>query len=209
MLFNTLYLTFLLSTLSAGLPLEGALQPREIIPRAKSYAIVNVDGGSSTPPPAETTTVTEDKTKTIKVTDAASTPTDTATATLHPTPAPTGSERSSGPTRATSSSPATTPQPKPSSSERPVATPAPSIVTIVITETAAPTEYYDNGMWHTSYVVKTFWAAAVASSTISTSTVAASASPSLPILEDAALSYNQTHGRRAAWMRRDEGTFAD
>src|SRR4051812_40589269 len=67
-----------LTSFAIALPLEGAQQPKQrIVPRAKSYSVVNVDGGA-TPPPPETVieTVTHPapvptKTETIKITDIA------------------------------------------------------------------------------------------------------------------------------------------
>ena len=140
-------LTLLISTLAAALPLEGALSPRSLASRTKTYAIVNVDGGTTTTPPKPSTTV-EDKTKTVQVTNAPATVTDKVTATTTAIPAPSSNEPSSSSTA--TSSPKSTPS-------APVQeTPTPSIVTIIVTESAAPTKYYDDGLWKTSYPVKTF-----------------------------------------------------
>ncbi|KAF2797418.1 hypothetical protein K505DRAFT_322613 [Melanomma pulvis-pyrius CBS 109.77] len=191
MLFNTSYLALILciSTFSNGLPLEGALKPHGLSPRAKSYSIVNVDGGS-TSTPSEATTIVEEKTKTktVKVTDVAPTVTNTVTTTVvdpTPTPSPILASSSSvllGPTTSIShtlvSAPESTPQPPPSSSKKPTEFPKPSVVTIIVTAPAEPTEYYDNGLWHTSYVVKTFETAAV---TATLSTISSSAISILPL----------------------------
>ncbi|PSN66775.1 hypothetical protein BS50DRAFT_573580 [Corynespora cassiicola Philippines] len=192
MLFKTLTVFVLALTLSDGLPLEGALKPRAIAPRAKSYSIVNVDGGSSTPPPpkATTTTVVEKETKTkvktetLKVTDTPPTVTDTVTTAVTPTPAP-------GPTSKCSTDDE---QSAPSPSGKPVETPAPSVVTIIITETTGPTEFYDNGMWHTNYPVKTFESVVAASA----DAAALDRAPTpLPTLEPSPMaSYNQTQPER-------------
>jgi hypothetical protein len=138
---NAFPLILAISSLAAALPLEGAANPH-LNARTKTYAIVNVDGGSTSAPP-KPTTVVENTTETVKVTDAPTTVTDKVTATTTPTSTP-------------KSSPS-----KPAQQQTPA--PTPSVVTIVVTESAAPTEYYDNGLWHTSYPVKTFATAVAAS----------------------------------------------
>ena len=168
MFFKTNYLALILclSTFVNALPLDGASSPRVIAPRAKSYSIVNVDGGSTSAPPPEATTIVEVKTKTRTV---------EVTATIvDPTPAPvptlsSASASSSAPKSTLTSTlqtlvptPSSTLQPTPSSSEQHTETEKPSIVTVIVTAPAEPTEYYDNGIWHTSYVIKSFTAAAVA-----------------------------------------------
>ncbi|KAF2444929.1 hypothetical protein P171DRAFT_431712 [Karstenula rhodostoma CBS 690.94] len=174
----TSLITLLLSTLASGLPLEGALN-RHLAPRSKTYAVVNVDGGSSTAAQQGTITIIDDQTKTVQVTNAASTitTTDVLTATVAPAPTPTSStdsinsisssESSSGPESSSTSSSApststqisTIPTATPTS---PTATqseqnPGTSLVTVTITEGPAPTEWYDNGLWHTRYPIKTRW----------------------------------------------------
>jgi hypothetical protein len=133
MLFNSRYLIYglTIATFSSALPLEGASKPRSLVRRAKSYSVVNVDGGSTASPEA-TTTVFQPTTATATVTLQKSSSSSTSTSApdsehppseAHPTPTP---------------------------------TPEPSVVTVIITETASPTKFYDDGMWHTSYAVKTF-----------------------------------------------------
>jgi hypothetical protein len=141
-----LQLTLLISTLAAALPFEGASDPRILAPRSRTYAIVNVDGGSTTIPP-KPTTVVEDKTKTVQVTDAPTTVTDKDTATATAVPAPSSIQTSDS---SSTSSPKSTP------SQPAQETPTPSIVTVIVTESAAPTEYYDDGLWKTRYPIKTF-----------------------------------------------------
>jgi hypothetical protein len=144
---HAVYLTLLISTLAAALPFEGASNPRNLVARTKTYAIVNVDGGTTTAPPKRTTVV-EDKTKTVQVTDAPTTVTNKVTATATALPAPSSYESSS------SSTPTTSPKSTPTKSAQ--GTPTPSVVTIIVTESAAPTEYYDDGLWKTRYPIKTF-----------------------------------------------------
>ncbi|KAF2007017.1 hypothetical protein P154DRAFT_180915 [Amniculicola lignicola CBS 123094] len=218
MLFNTLHLLFALSisTLTNALPLDGS--PRKhLVPRAKSYAIVNVDGGSTAPPEAEvTTTVVKEKTKTrtVEVTPVAPTVTDTIavaeptpaptpTRTPTPTPSPKSSSSSSSATSTSASSSSSsqtsstsTSQPPPSSSEEPSSSTGPSIVTVTITASdASPTEYYDNGLWHTRYAINSFDATVVTSvaETLSPSmTEVSSTSLAFPTLEPSTRNYNHT-----------------
>jgi hypothetical protein len=145
MLFHSIVLLLGISV-SNALPLDHAQAPRKLAQRAKSYAVVNVDGGStaSTTLSQVTTTVLQPITVIPKV---------------------------------TSSTSISTPEPSPEPSPEPTPEPKPILVTVVITETASPTKFYDDGMWHTSYPVKTF-------EEIATPTVTPSSS------------YNQTFGRR-------------
>lgn len=193
MLLSSLLLTLLLSTLVAALPLDNGSKPQHLVPRVKSYAIVNVDGGSTTEPSPEPTTVVDDKTKTIRVTDAAPTKTGEATTTVAPAPVPTSS--SSACTSSTSS-PISTPQPSSTPTAHPSETPVPSVVTVTVSEPTGTTEYYDNGLWHTSYAIKTFEQVVATSSSsevISTATSSIfSSQPALPTLSLS--SYNQTEG---------------
>ncbi|KAF2473458.1 uncharacterized protein BDR25DRAFT_302344 [Lindgomyces ingoldianus] len=247
MLFNLVssVLALYLSTLSHALPLDGPSKPQNhLVPRAKSYSIVNVDGGSTAA--QEATTVIEEttKTKTVRVTDVAPTVTDKVTTVVvstqpasttsqsssssfstwgepfHLTPDPTSEAPetiSSGPSSiptisfAMASTPESPPLPPPTSSGNPTETGEPSIVTVVITATkAVPTEYYDNGLWHTSYPVKTFETVVTTvlnstSTQIRTPTITALSTPSvlLPTLDaSSASSYNHTQipGRRRAWI---------
>lgn len=171
---TSLGFTFLLS-LASGLPLEGA-QDRRLKPRSKTYAVVNVDGGSSTAAQLGTTTITDDRTKTVQVTDAASiiTTKDVVTTTVVPAATPISSSESSSRSASSrtfaSTAPFSTqisiiPTTAPTSSTTPksLATtqseqnPGTSLVTVTITEGPAPTEWYDNGLWHTRYPIKTRW----------------------------------------------------
>ncbi|CAI6340065.1 unnamed protein product [Periconia digitata] len=156
MRFHPLHITLFLCTLTVGLPLDNAPRAPQILPRAKTYAIVNVDGGSSTtaPPPAppssQPTTIIDDKTK---------------TETIEP-PKPTTNKPS-----ATASSPSiTSTSSKVPEPQTVTATAAPSVVTVIITETSSPTAYYDDGQWHTSYAIKT-WAALSTQSSLPTDVV--------------------------------------
>lgn len=135
MLFTSRYWIFALSiaSLSNALPLDAALKPRNLVQRAKSYSVVNVDGGSTVPSDTPTTVL---ETTTAIVTSKATSSTPTSTSTPSSTPAKK--------------------QPSSQASPKPTSTPKPSVVTVIITETVSPTEFYDDGMWHTLYPVKTF-----------------------------------------------------
>ena len=167
MLFNAGHLVLILSisTFSNGLPLESVPESYELTPRAKSYSIVNVDGGAtSAPAPPEPTTVQErTTTQTVKFTTIVPIVTSIVTATvvdITTVPA-SNSETSTTKTTVTHSavytSVSTFESAAPSSptfSRKPTKTSKPAIVTITVTAPVGPTEYYDNGMWHTSYVIK-------------------------------------------------------
>lgn len=113
--------TLFMASLTACLPVDGALQPRDnLAPRSKKYSVVNVDGGSTDQP----TSIVDEK---------------PATVTLEVTTTPTSKDKQSAPTP----SPKTTPTKE-------------VVVTVVVTETASPTKFYDDGMWQTRYPVKTF-----------------------------------------------------
>lgn len=132
MYLNPCYFALLLSSLAIGIPLDGSANLPKVA-RAKSYAIVNVDGGSTAAPSSTKSSTTQDhnktktKTKTVEITYSALKPTAST---------------------------------KPSSSKPvgPTITPSTSVVTVIITESASPSSYYDNGMWHTNYPVKTWGA---------------------------------------------------
>lgn len=196
MIFNTRYvaLAAILSTLVSALPLEST-KARNVVPRAKSYSVINVDGGASTEAPADaTTTVEETTTKTANVTNPGPTVTAETTATVvTPIPAPAATSTSTSYTSSStsqSSSSASTPTSlsvtRIPTSASPIAStttesPKPIFVTVTVTDDAGPTEYYDSGMWHTSYRIKSFEAIATASLLPTLSTVASS-SASLPAL---------------------------
>lgn len=191
--FHPLHMTLFLSALTLGLPFEATsnnAHRNQIAPRAKSYAIVNVDGGSTSstapPPPQPTKTITDSKTKTETVEvpqkTQATTPatsTDIIPSTTAPPSLP--SSASSTAIRTTSSLPSansTTASSfaKPSQTEsskskeeeqtvtiEPTATATetvsvsatPSVITVVVTESGSPETFYDDGMWHTRYAIKT------------------------------------------------------
>ncbi|KAF3002037.1 hypothetical protein E8E13_008813 [Curvularia kusanoi] len=171
MLFNTrvIALASIASTLTNALPLD-ANQPRNVVVRAKSYSVINVDGGATTGVPAEATT-------TVQVTNPAATVTAEITATVPqpaPVPASPSFTSSASPSASSSSSSKRT-----STSTKPTqttmsttATPKPVFVTVTVTTDGGPTEYYDNGMWHTSYRIKSFEAVATPSLSSTPSAVA-------------------------------------
>ena len=145
------------ATLINALPLDQN-QPRDVVPRAKSYSVINVDGGATSEAPTEAT-------KTVQVTDPATTITAEITATVvEPAPVPTSPSTTSS-TSSSSSSKRT--------STSTTATPKPVFVTVTVTTDDGPTSYYDNGMWHTSYRVKTFEAIATPSQASTPSVIAA------------------------------------
>ncbi|KAF2633718.1 hypothetical protein BU25DRAFT_405588 [Macroventuria anomochaeta] len=190
MIFNTRYIALaaIATTLVNALPLDPN-QPRDILPRAKSYSVINVDGGASTEAPADATTVVDQTTKTVEVTKPGPTVTAEVTATVvEPVPAPAATSISTSWTSSSTSS--STPTSTPSSTKiKPTTisavasttteTPKPVFVTVTVTDDAGPTEYYDNGMWHTSYRIKTFEAVATPS-LLSTLGAIASSSTDLP-----------------------------
>ncbi|KAI4929945.1 hypothetical protein J4E85_004566 [Alternaria conjuncta] len=133
---QTLALAAFFSTLATGRPLDSS-KPREIVPRNKSYSVVNVGGDASTPVATATSVIKT--TKTVEVVGPAQTVTQEVTATVvEPQPAPAST----------------------SSCSSSIETPKPIFVTVTLSPDNGPTEYYDDGMWHTHYRVKTFEAAA-------------------------------------------------
>ncbi|KAF9697471.1 hypothetical protein EKO04_004856 [Ascochyta lentis] len=195
MIFTVRYIALaaIASTLAYALPLD-TTKPRDLVPRAKSYSVINVDGGASTEVPADATTIVEQTTKTVQVTNPGPTITAEVTAAVvEPVPAPVATSTS---TSCTSSSPSQSPSststpssistttiPTSASSVASTSTetPKPVFVTVTITDDAGPTEYYDSGMWHTSYRIKSFEAVAT-TSLLSTLSSIASASTGLPAL---------------------------
>ncbi|KAF1837362.1 hypothetical protein BDW02DRAFT_566217 [Decorospora gaudefroyi] len=205
-----LALAALFSNLVTGRPLDSA--PRDIIPRDKSYVVVNVGGDSSTQAPSTTTSVIK-TTKTVHVINPGETVTQEVTATVirpHPVPAPTTSSSSSSSTTCTSSTakssssasltpvsststssswmststststhtPSSSPLPSTStaasttssltssSTSTSIETPKPIFITVTVSNDDGPTQYYDDGMWHTYYRVKTFEAVAATPSPV-------------------------------------------
>ncbi|KAF2747388.1 hypothetical protein M011DRAFT_467890 [Sporormia fimetaria CBS 119925] len=153
--------------------LSGALPVDPLAPRSRTYAVVNVDGGPTAPPQATTTLL---QSTTMIVVPVAPTPSSSSTST-------------SSSTSPTPKRPKSSPSPTPTST-RTSSTP---VITVVVTETAQPTEFYDDGLWKTYYPVKNFDEVATTSTTSSTSTSSTTPSPS-PFV-----SYNHTEivGRRA------------
>jgi hypothetical protein len=210
MLFATRTLAILasISIFANALPLD--TKARDFIPRQKSYAIVNVDGGSTQV--AQATTVIR-TTKTVEIVNSGPTVTVVEPA---PKPTPTSSSASSTSASSSSSSPSSTPTPAspPSSSKSasrsssstskptpsvtssasssistPVETPKPIFVTVTVSNDDGPTEYYDNGLWHTMYRIKTFEKAALATAVVSSTTTSCT---TLPVLTTLVHSWNQT-----------------
>lgn len=186
MLFNTRHMAILasISFLASALPFD---TPRQVVPRQKHYSVINVDGGSSDS--AQATTVVK-STKTVEVVNPGPTVTqDITTTVLSVVPAPTSSTSCSDST--TSAPSITWTSVSSSSTSRPIETPKPIFVTVTVPNDDGPTEYYDNGLWHTSYRVKTF-EAAVATLLPSASSSIGPSSTVAPVLETSTSSYNQT-----------------
>ncbi|EMD61012.1 hypothetical protein GGP41_009937 [Bipolaris sorokiniana] len=184
MLFNkrTLALAALFSTLASGRPFDSA-GAGKLAERSKSYAVVNV-GGDSTEISA-TPASTIKTTTTVEVVVPGETVTREVTATVvkpNPAPAPTPCPSSSSVAASSSSSldsststpisstppisTPTTPTSVPSNSTSiPTETPKPIFIAVTVSEDDGPTEYYDNGMWHTNYRIKTFEGDAAAAPT--------------------------------------------
>ena len=155
---RTILLATLTSTLVNALPFD-AQQPREVVPRAKSYAVINVDGGATTEAPVKAT-------KTVEVTNAGPIITAKVTTTIvEPAPVPASPSTTSSTLPSSSSTSTRTTK----TASTTTVTPKPVFVTVTVTTDDGPTEYYDNGMWHTSYRIKTFEAVATASA-LSTAT---------------------------------------
>jgi hypothetical protein len=159
-----------LALLSNALPFD---TPRQLAPRQKNYSVINVDGGSTEK--AEATTVIK-PTKTVEVVNPGPTITQQVTTTVVTI------ESTSSTTPSVTSTPA-------SSKSAPVETPKPKpiFVTVTVPKNDGPTEYYDNGLWHTYYPVKSFEAAAAA-----TSVPSASSTVNVPALETSAPSSSST-----------------
>jgi hypothetical protein len=159
MLFTTRHMAILasISMLANALPFD---TPRQLVQRQKKYSVINVDGGATEP--AQTTVV--EPTKTIEVVNPGPTITHEVTTTVeHAAPAPTTASSSS---QSSSSTPIITSTPTSSATSssisKPIETPKPIFVTVTIPKDDGPTEYYDDGLWHTRYPVKTFEAAVAA-----------------------------------------------
>jgi hypothetical protein len=164
MLFNTRHMAILasISLLANALPFD---TPRQLVQREKKYSVINVDGGATEPAQA---TVPE-PTKTVEVVNPGPTVTQEVTTTVDAAPVPTTTSSSS---KSSSSTPVITSTPTvsatSSSSSKQIETPKPIFVTVTVSKDDGPTEYYDDGLWHTRYPVKTF-ESAVASITPSAS----------------------------------------
>jgi spore germination protein YaaH len=142
-LFNIRTLVILagLSMLSNALPFD---TPRQIAPRQKKYSVINVDGGSTQA--AQATTVVE-ATKTVEVVNPGPTITEKVTTIVTPSrnAAPTTSSTSSSTSVLVSTS-IIVETPKPTS----------VVVTVTVPQDDGPTHYYDDGLWHTYYRIKSF-----------------------------------------------------
>ncbi|KAH9871912.1 hypothetical protein J1614_006170 [Plenodomus biglobosus] len=160
----------LFSTLAIALPLDN----RDVFPRNKSYDVVNVGGGS----PAPATTVIR-ATKTVEVVN----PGPTVEVTV-PVPSPAAPACTSSTSESTTDSASVSAAPS-STSTTSMETPKPVYVTVTVPAEDGP--YYDDGMWHTRYLVKTFDAVALA-----TPLALASSWPTPPVLATPGLSYNTT-----------------
>lgn len=147
MLFNAqlLAVATLFSTLANGLPLDS----RDIHPRAKSYDVINVDGGSPTRAPTQDTT-------TIEVTA-------TVTGSTSATTTSSASRSLISTTTSYSISTASITSSPSSSISEPTVTPKPIFVTVTVPIEGGPTDYYDDGLWHTRYPIKSFEAAVATS----------------------------------------------
>lgn len=143
MLFNTRTLAILagISILSNALPFD---TPRQLAPRQKKYSVINVDGGSTQA--AQATTVVE-ATKTVEVVNPGPTVTEKVTTVVTPPtrPVPTTSSMSSSASLLVSTS-TIVETPKPTS----------IFITVTVPQDDGPTQYYDDGMWHTYYRIKSF-----------------------------------------------------
>ena len=194
-------------------PVESAAVPqpaRNLRKRAVPYSVVQVDGGSLTtstpPPPAPTITVTQPgstptpSTQTILITSVvtgpASNQTVIVTTTTDISETVTASDASVTVTTVLNASPVV----PPTSTVVSVTTATPTDYTSTILNTvmdtvtqtppSSPTAYYDNGLWHTYYPVKTFVPSDLAG-TLNTvnaraaqPTLPASVSDDHPILQD-------------------------
>jgi hypothetical protein len=175
-----------LSLLTAAFPLNGPQQPRSnLVKRVKSYSVVNVDGGSTSSPAAVIETVTATDVappstntiiSTLTIVETQPPPTSvieslalTYSYQLPSTPCPMSTTPCSMSTIPCSTpsisftlagSPTDSTQSPPSSAtpQSIITTGEPSIVTIVVTapQAVVTTEYYDDGMWHTRYPIRTF-----------------------------------------------------
>ncbi|KAL6711125.1 hypothetical protein ACN47E_005656 [Coniothyrium glycines] len=146
--------------LAACLPLLAIGRPFDNVPRAKSYEVVNVDGGQSTPAPPPETSV--EAITTVEVQNPGPTITQEVTTTLvQPVPNPTCTSTSSISSAFQSSSTPTSSSSTSISIPTSISMPKPIFVTVTVPEAPKSTEYYDDGMWHTRYPVKSFAPAVV------------------------------------------------
>lgn len=133
-----------MSILSDALPFD---TPRQLAPRQKKYSVINVDGGSTQA--AQATTVVE-ATKTVQVVNPGPTITEQVTTIVTPS-------KSAPPT--TSTTPSSTSTLVRTSIVVETPRPTPVFVTVTVPQDDGPTQYYDDGMWHTYYRIKSFEAA--------------------------------------------------
>jgi hypothetical protein len=175
--YNHIAIIASISIFTNALPLD--TKPRDLAPRQKNYSVINVDGGSSEV--AQATPVIK-PTKTVQVVNPGPTVTQEVTTTVVsavPAPTPTSSSSKSTSSASTSNS-APTSTPAPSSISKPIETPKPIFITVTMPKDDGPTEYYDNGLWHTNYRIKTFEApVATVVPSVSTWTIASSTARSV------------------------------
>lgn len=154
MLFNTRILAIIagISILSDALPFD---TPRQLAPRQKKYSVINVDGGSTQA--AQATTVVE-ATKTIEVVNPGPTVTEKVTTVVIPSRSSTSAAPSTSSTSNSASIVVSTSILEVVSTSIIVETPKPTpvFVTVTVPQDDGPREYYDDGMWHTHYLIKTF-----------------------------------------------------
>jgi hypothetical protein len=178
--YNHIAIIASISILANALPLD----TKPLAPRQKNYSVINVDGGSSEA--AQATTVNK-PTTTVQVVNPGPTVTQEVTTTVvSAVPAPTPTSSSSKSTSSASISitstsiPVSTSTPAPSSTSKPIETPKPIFITVTVAKDDASTEYYDDGLWHTNYRIKSFEAAAAtAALSASSSTIASSTARSV------------------------------
>ncbi|KAK1919415.1 hypothetical protein P3342_013154 [Pyrenophora teres f. teres] len=152
---QALILAALFSALATGRPLDS----HDVLPRDKTYAVVNVGGDSPTqaPPTATSTVATTTTTTTVEVVSPEKTVTQETTTTLinaciniiiiiiiiiNSKPIDTVTNVYTLISNSTTTMPNETPKP--------------IFVTVTVAEPAGTTDYYDDGMWHTRYAIKSF-----------------------------------------------------
>ncbi|KAF1921112.1 hypothetical protein BDU57DRAFT_509731 [Ampelomyces quisqualis] len=147
-----------LALLSNALPFD---TPRQLAPRQKNYSVINVDGGSTEKGDA---TIVIKPTKTVEVVNPGPTITQEVTTTIVTIQSTSSTRPSATSTPASSKSiPVETPKPKP------------ILVTVTVPKDDGKTEYYDDGLWHTYYRVKSFETTVATPGSSASSTVSGAA----------------------------------